>query len=165
MEDTINEIFAIKQLDGCVVEFYPHIEQTSQNCGTIRDEILENIKIDNLQFSDDEYTEYIHGWKIMSVFRNFVHEYKYIQQKYIKLNNGLFIVSKIDYIDPNKFPILSKYYDISHKKVRTYHDKYLSISFITENEEHTYLKISFEINSKCQTGILRHLTSIISLIQ
>jgi hypothetical protein len=180
MEKYINALFLNTDLEGCVVEYYPHIENISSKCGNIRDEkpYLDkdenNIKLSHLQCSESEYTEYIHGWKIMNIYESGIHEYKYIQQKYTDIHDGLYVVSKIDYIEPNKFPILSKYYDIRHKKTKTYHDKYFDISYIKEerkdemSEEKVnkiYLKLIFEINTKYQKNIIRHITSIISLLQ
>lgn len=177
----ITKLYSNHELEGCIVEYYPHIEHTYTYGGEIVNEKgtvgedVENEKLIRIPYSECEYTEYVHGWKIMNIYENGMREYKCIEQKYVDVHDGLYVVSKIDYIEPNKFPILSKYYDVCHKYIKTYNDKYIDISYIKEyaekglrrmenNDYKIYLKLTFEINPKCQKNLIRHFTSIISLI-
>lgn len=183
METTIDEIFANPRLDGCIVEYYPHVILQYENGGTLKNDANLDLSVfSKFATRDEKYTEYIHREKKLTVYSSDDNEcnnreYVTVQQKYNKLipvtnsketvpvSACLFVVSKIDCIDPNKFPILNKYYDICEKTVKIFDDKYLTISIIQEKSI-TYIKISFAVNRDVQykRGVLRHLKEVISLL-
>ena len=132
--------------------------------------------------------EYIHREKKLIVDDTGNREYMTIQQKFHSLcefknkthdtNSALIVVSKIEYIDPNKFPILNKYHDVSKKSMKIYDDKYIAINVISEydfndkkNYEHdkqiiTYIKLSFAVhnNEQYKRSVIRHFKEVISLL-
>lgn len=176
MEDTIKEIFAIPKLDGCVVDFYPHIIQQYNTGGIIKNERDTIFNLQMYPVREEKYIEYIHREKKLIIYDSGDREYVSVQQKLHKITNGLYVVSKIDCIDPNKFPILNKYYDVKRKSTKIYDDKYITISIISEydkdtvtpsSDDITYIKLSFVINydDHYRRSIIRHLTEVISLLQ
>lgn len=171
MEEFLTEIFSDHNFDDCVFEYYPHINIQYKTGGTI---VNENIETLNMPFSlikTDTITEYIYRERKMIVESSGDKEYQNVHQIhcYVKPNNanGLVIISQIEYIDPNKFPVLNSYYDINKKVVRTYDDKYITIQLISENNDMNYIKISFNItqNEEYKKRIKRHFTKVISWLQ
>jgi hypothetical protein len=174
MENIIEQIFQKQELDGCTVEYYPHIFLNYTTGGTFKNENISELKINNAYITDDNVTEYIHREKKMIIHNNGDREYFNIKQKYndISKDAGLFIVSKIECIDPNKFPILSQYYDISNKIIKSYDYRYINISLIKENilidknqhSEITYIKISFVIPNdiSIKKKIIKHIKEVLS---
>lgn len=165
MEQTINDIFAIPNMDGYVVEYYPHITKQYEQGGIIAND--DGINIANRKIMKEEtVVEYIYREKKLLVHENGDREYISAQQEYNIIGDGLYVISNIEYIDPNKFPILNKYYDTIRKTVTTYDDKYITISIINEGN-FSYLKISFTINynEQYKRSIIRHIKEVLSSLQ
>lgn len=176
IENIIKEILLNPNLYGCIVEYYPHIIKLYDMGGQIKTENLSTFTISNYSIMSDTITEYIHREKKMIVHESDNNqlccdrEYLNIQQKHNMLTTeGLFIVSRIEHIDPNKFPILNKYYDITKKKIKTFRNKYISVSIINETEhfDEQYIKLSFGVNNNEQyiNSVLRHVKGVIALLQ
>lgn len=166
-ENIIEEIFNLPDLDECVVEYYPHVNVLYESGGSFQNETNIDFKFPNYSITDEDVTEYVyHDKKLIFHHNTNDREYTLIQQRFNKIQDGLFIVSKIDYIDPNRFPILCQYYDKTQKHIKTYFGKYLTVFVITENDIN-YLKISFNINydEHYKKKIIKNLKEVISLIQ
>lgn len=164
MDSELEHIVLNNNFEDCLVEYYPHIE-TRSSFGKIISE-TKPINISKCEYTDDEYDEYVHLDKKMLIHANGEREYLMIQQKYNKISDGLFIVSKITCIDPNRFPILNNYHITSHIKIRTYEYKSISINVIEENDE-IIVKISFNIvnNEKYKKDLIKHFREVISLLR
>lgn len=176
MEQTIEELFTREDLIGCTVDYYPHIVKQYENGGTLKNENNVSINCKPTRIICDTATEYVYGWMKMIIHDDHTREYLSSMCKDHKITDGLYIVSKIDCIDPNKFPILCKYYDISTKISKIYYDKYVTLQIINEqwcdgkNEQKnnaTYIKISFQIENgeQYKRGVIRHIKEVISLLQ
>jgi len=150
MEQYISNIIDDSSNDGYIIEYYPHIEILYENGGRIKNIDKSSLKIPYQQTKTVECTEYVHYEKILRIYENRSREYLHIQQKYNKLFNGLVIVEHMEFIDPNKFPIINKYHDVRRKNIITYEYKNIMIDVITEKPDWTYLKISFTIPSNEQ---------------
>jgi len=166
MEETIRKLFLNEDFDGCVVEYYPHITKMYETGGMIKDEKNINLNFSKYQVKEEEYTEYVFHDMKKIMYETGEREYTITQQKFCCVEDGLYVVSKTECIDPNKFPVLNKYYDICHKKIKTFSNKYISISVISENNK-IHLKMSFNIISDehHQHGVIRCLKEAISLQQ
>jgi hypothetical protein len=188
MENIIKEILSTPKFDGCVVEYYPHVIRQYETGGFIKNETELVFNPPNIPTRTEKMVEYIHREKKLVVYESGDREYLSVQQKFNQLcdgspnsatydgtgkmeNSALVIVSKVDCIDPNKFPMLNKYYDICRKTVTIFDDKYITISIISENNidgesQFTYIKISFLIhnNEQYKRGVLRHFREVVSLL-
>jgi hypothetical protein len=168
MEQIINNIFQTPDLENCTVEYYPHVIVQYKQGGVFKNENITKLDIKKSYETTDTITEYVHREKKFIVHKNGDREYLKIQQKinHLSQENGLFVVSKIECIDPNKFPVLSQYYDISKKTIKMYDGKYTTTSIITEDDL-TYIKLSFSIvydDIMCKK-IIKNLKELISLLQ
>jgi len=180
IENIIKNIFEIIKLnEHCVIEYYPHINLVYNCGGYLKNETVDKLNLPDAKYNitTDSYTEYIHREKKMIIHENgekdFVknHQIHYhIQQ--IDETIGLIVISEFEYIDPNKFPILHKYYDVVKKNIINYDDRFLTVSLITENPNEPtmkkYIKISFNIpknfDELCKKRIIKHLKEALSLI-
>lgn len=161
--DIIANIFSNPEFDGSLVEYYPHVNIQYETGGTIVNEDLDKLKINLKLRKTEKCTEYIYREKHLTVYDE-EREYQNIQQQKSFINNGLIVISKVENIDPNKFPVLNNYYDIIKKTVQTYDDKYITFTITSEEDGITYTKISFTVvqNDTYKKKILRHLKAIIS---
>ena len=167
-DSTISEIFDIPIVsEHNIVEYYPHIIQQYNHGGMFKDEKFELVNNENYSVKTDIFTEYIHREKKLVVHESGDREYLLIKQLACKLSNGLDIVSDVECIDPNKFPVLNKYYDICKKNVVSYEDNYITISSISE-KNNNYIKLSFQIPKKFdeqyKRRVLRHFKAALSLL-
>ena len=172
MEETITEIFKIPNVDGTTVDYYPHIKADGR-IGYFLDEPTVQFNAQNFSQKEEKYTEYVHYNKRMVIHETGERDYMLHKQVFQKIADGLFVVSKIEYIDPNRFPILCKYHAVCRRTIKTYDDKYITVSIITEeypNENYlgrlTYIKISFIIENtdKFMNGVIRHIKAALSSI-
>lgn len=169
-EQIIDRICLSSDMTGCVINYYPHIIKQYTNGGKFKNENFNELKIFTKNLVEEITTEYIYKNKKMIVDANGNKEFQCIQQKTCFMNNGLYEVLNIEFIDPNKFPILNKYYDVSKKHVYKYLDKYVTVSLINETiDEKTtinYIKLSFSVpqNETQKQSLYRHLKAIIALI-
>lgn len=180
MEKELTHIVLDSNFEDCVVDYYPHIDMTIDDLtqipmnehnnyaivGQIRNEIDFSINLPNCQYIDDKLTEYSYRDKKLVIHESNEREYLLIQQKYNKISDGLFVVSKIDCIDPNRFPMLNQYHTVSTKVIRKYEHKLISLYIIHEYND-TYIKLSFTLvnNDKYKKDIIKQFKEVISLLQ
>lgn len=160
-----------QSLHDCVIEYYPHIKRCQSNCGYIYnnthtiDALFDNIS--GYVITKYKCVDYTHRQKKMIIYESGNKEILSIQQKWNIMtdNGGLLIASKIECIDPNRFPILCNYDEISRKLVKLYSGKYMNIFIITEGNA-TYPKITFTIphDEQHKRGLIRHFNEVISLL-
>lgn len=155
---------------GLTVEYYPNIKLMYQNNdvfgGTIMNENISKIKLPYDIVKHTEYTEYTHNEKHLRVYsgetkkREFIH----VSQVDNKIIDGLFVLSKYEYIDPNKFPIMNRYYDVKHVKSTSCERKGVEIFLIEEKDTISYSKISFIVpeNEQLKKKIKKEFTTVCS---
>lgn len=175
MDDTIKEIFSVPKLDGCTVEYYPHIIKQYNSGGIIKNDKNKTFNLQKYPMKEETCIEYVHREKKLIMYDSGDREYVSVQQKLHKITDGLYVVSKIDCIDPNKFPILNKYHDVKRKMTKIYDDKYITISVISEHnmntmlsqDDITYIKLSFVINydEHYKRSVIRHFIEVVSSLQ
>lgn len=173
MDSALNEIFQMQNLEECIIDYYPHIIMQYDTGGIFQNETFTSLNVPNAHESCDTVTEYVHREKKLIIHESGDREYLSIQQKMHKLSDGLFVVSKVDCIDPNKFPILCKYYDICNKKIKSYDDKYITTSIISESiskNNINYIKMSFTItptiirDDVIKRKIIKRFKEVVSLL-
>lgn len=174
MSNIINEYISDPTLEKCIVDFYPHIQLNFKTGGFLINETCDELKIPNIGITEENVTEYIHRDKKLIIYESGNKEYLSINQKSNKINNGLFIVSKIDNIDPNRFPILKNYDNICKKNIITYDNKYFTTSLIHESYSENnkdknikYIQISFIITNdeRFNIHLIKHFKEVVSSLQ
>jgi hypothetical protein len=173
MNTYLDTLLSNPDYEKMTVEYYPHIQlhydANKLYAGSLVNET--NIKFPIENVNQVEYTEYTHNEKHLKVYdgeqkkREFIH----IVQVDNKIQDGLYVVSKYEYIDPNKFPIMNKYHDIkyiksqclSHKGIdiflieqRTASNstdslKYIKLSMVIPSNEHMKKKFKKEFTVAC----------------
>lgn len=160
MEKTIETIFSIKENQDCEIDYYPHIIKQYENGGRFVQENFSKIDFDDTK----EITEYIFRNKKLIVNKMGDREYNIEHQKMTILADGLYVVTKVECIDPNKFPVLHKYYDISHKIIHSKEYKYITISYIQEDDLQ-YIKLSFPVDTENMKKIIKQLKDVREIIE
>lgn len=169
MENIISNLFDNDDLDGCTVEYYPHIEMKYNFGGSLKNEKFDKYKI-NMKSTEEQLVEYIFRDKKLTISEDETREYSMTQQKQNIIKDGLFIVSKIECIDPNRFPILNEYYDISKKNITKFEFKYITLLFVREKNIN-YIKITFQLftdklkKETYKRKTIRDIKEAISLLQ
>jgi len=175
MANIINEYIFDNNLDKCTVDYYPHISVQYNTGGMIINETCESLNIPNFGISEETLTEYTYRDKKLIIYDSGNKEYLSVNQKLHKISDGLFIISKVDCIDPNKFPILKKYDNICKKNIISYDHKYFTTSLVTEiyqdsnNVEKTikYIQISFTITNdeRYNNHLMKYFREVVSSLQ
>jgi hypothetical protein len=153
---TINDVFNNPEYEGLTLNYYPHLTNQYNSGGQFKNETISDIsKYYSEPPIEESYTEYVHKDKSMFVTK-YINEsenavlnkdFQYNHQIDYRITDGLYLIMKIEKIDPNRFPILQKYYNTIETNVKSFNEKYINVSLITENQTLTYLKISITITN------------------
>lgn len=155
MSTYLDKLLDNPEYEKMTIEYYPHIQLYYSSDKLYNGHILNETKI---KFPKDnvinvEYTEYTHNEKHLRVYdeepkkREFIH----VSQIDNQVQDGLYVLSKYEYIDPNKFPIMNKYHDIKHIKSHCLSHKNIDILLIEQTNTRDpidslkYIKLSMVI--------------------
>lgn len=170
-----NEILTREIFNDCVVEYYPHINLHHSHGGSLVSEDFSQLKIPSQIISNKNIVEYVLGDKKMIITIDNMSdaeknkEYILLQQKAHYIDSGLFVVSNIKNIDPNRFPNIDKYYDVVRKHEITYESKCVKLMLITEkindDDKLNYIKIEFSISDVNKISVQKHFREVVSWLK
>lgn len=153
------------------IDYYPHIVVDYATGGHLMNETIteyEKIFDNDGKYTKNvyDYTEYVHNNKKMLVHANNDKEYIEISQLECIVSKGLYNLHNFIHIDPNKFPILNKYYDVCNYHELVYKNKYLNVHLISDlTNSISFIKISFSLPKYDTYQTDDKLKKIIKLIQ
>ena len=154
---------------GCTLEYYPTITKLYENGGkiTVPKNVFMNIyNVLSKQFvnmSHHQTVEYTHRNMKLILSEN-GKEYLQCAQVGYFIGTGLVIVNKENRIDPNKFPIIGEYNDVSKRDYSVFHLKNVKIQTICENNSQYPIKIITECNPDNKNHVVENMKNIRELI-
>jgi len=162
----VQKILNNDKYNDCLIQIHPIIEMFHENGGSIIiEEKLWNtlqIKFKKYKKTDNIITSYTFRDLELTIDKQDNRSYIIKNQLKVVINKELVIVSKIEYIPQEKFPILDKYHKSSIQDISSYIFNLINISFIKDNNDNHYILINFinnnngEIIKKFRNGVIHN---------
>ncbi|AYV78757.1 MAG: hypothetical protein Edafosvirus30_8 [Edafosvirus sp.] len=167
----VKKIFSDTEYKDCLFQIHPIIEMYHESGGSIViEEKLWNTleaKFKKFKKTENVITSYTFRDLELTIDKHDNRSYIIKSPVKIILDKELLIVSKIDYITPEKFPIIDKYHKKSVQNISSYLCNSINVSFIVDDNNYHYILINFMNNdkNKKESDIVNSLESVFKIIQ